>query len=179
MEIIKKYLSPEDLLHIPKLIGEMIDLVYCKELYVDVSSAILESHHFSLRCKKNYINFENFEKGTKNYSYYEFCITESDTPKGIKREESGAMRGGSHIRIPVSKIIRIDLFEDKTEEEWNSTGRELITVKYDSAFVFHLSNGARFLLGVSESITEFTQFIWDGQDLIDRLQDLTKRTGWE
>ncbi|PSR56893.1 hypothetical protein AHMF7605_27040 [Adhaeribacter arboris] len=179
MEIIHKYLSPDDLNLIQKLVGEKIDLLYCKELYVDVSSTIIESHHFSLSCNKSYINFQNHEKGNEDYSYYEFSITESDTPLRIKREESGAMRGGSHVRLPASRIIRIDLFEDKAEEEWNSKGRELITVKYDSAFVFHLSNGAKFLLGVSESITEFTQFIWDGQELIDRLEGLIKRKEWK
>ncbi|MEJ8755900.1 hypothetical protein WG947_02730 [Pontibacter sp. H259] len=179
MEIINKYLSTADLQHLQKLIGERIDLLYCKQLYVDVDSAIFESHHFSLRCKKSYINFQNFEKGNEHYSYYELSVTESDTPLGINRDESGAMRGGSHVRMPASSIIKIDLFEDKAEEEWNSTGRELITVKYDSAFVFHLSNKESFLLGVSESITELTQFIWNGKELNDRLEGLTKRVEWK
>ena len=180
MKTIEKYLQSDDLRYFPKLLGEKVRYIYSNSLHVDLNQHIYESNSFSLYSKKCFLNFQTFWLDFDDYEYYKLNITQSATPKGISRDNMGALMNPSKIIIaPETNIVKIELFEDKDEEEWNSRGRELITVKYDSALLFSQSDGNKFLIGVSETIADLTQFIRHEQATNARLEGLSKRLEWK
>ncbi|MEJ8757379.1 hypothetical protein WG947_10250 [Pontibacter sp. H259] len=180
MKIISKYIPERALVHVQQLLGEEVYKIYSKAIYVDINQHIFEANSFSMRSKKDFVNFETNWKDYNDYEYYELSISKSDTPYGVKRGENGSLLTPSSISIvPASTITSIELYEDKDVEEWNSEERELITVKYDSAFLFYQADGNKFLIGVSETIADLTRFIRDEKAINERLEGLSKRLEWK
>ncbi len=155
-------------------------MIYCKGLSVNINLNLFESTAFSLSTKKGFFNFETHWRDFDDFEYYQIELSQSDTPKEIKRSVEAHLLDPSSINItPSSAIIKIELFEDKDEEEWNSEGRELITVKYDSSFLFTQQDERQFLVGISETIADLTLFIRDKQAIIDHLSPMNKRLEWK
>jgi hypothetical protein len=180
MRIIEKYLTPKDLRLIPSLLGQNVYMIYSKTISADVNNHDFEASSFSLSLDKGFICFQTSWIGKNDYEYYQIEVTKRDDPIGIKRSSDNALIDPSSISMtPASKIETIELYADKDEEEWNSEGRELITVKYDSAFLFRQEDGNSYLIGVSETIADLTQFIRNETVIKDRLSGLEKRMEWK
>ncbi|RNI27872.1 hypothetical protein EFA69_17415 [Rufibacter immobilis] len=180
MKIIKKYLSNKELEPIHQLLGEHVYMVYSERFRVNINLNLFESSCFSLSSKKGFFNFQTSWIDFDDYEYYQLHIEQTDNPKGIKKSEGGFMLPFSTINItPSSAIVKVELFEDKDEEEWNSEGRELITVKYDSSLLFTQQDEKQFLVGVSETIADLTLFIRDRQSIVEHLEPMKKRLEWK
>lgn len=180
MKTIEKYLTPENLRLIPSLLGQNIYKIYSKTIDADVNNFNFEASSFSLSLDKGFICFQTSWIDDNDYEYYQLEISKRNDPIGILRSSDNALIDPSSILMaPASKIEKIELYADKNEEEWNSEGRELITVKYDSAFLFRQEDGNSFLIGVSESIADLTQFIREEKAIMNRLNGLQKRMEWK
>ncbi|QHL87236.1 hypothetical protein GU926_07240 [Nibribacter ruber] len=179
MRIIENYLSNQSIELVQQLIGEHVFMIYSNGLQVNVNLNLFESSSFSLSSKKGFLNFETSWIDFDDYEYYQLEVSQSKTPKEIKISEEGYLLASCSINItPSSAISRIQLFEDKDVDEWNSEGKELITVKYDSAFLFTQEDGQQFLVGVSETIADLTLFIRDNQSIMEHLAPMERRLEW-
>jgi hypothetical protein len=180
MKITEKYLSSKYLQFIPSLLGQKIFMIYSKTVSVDVNYHEFKASSFSLSLDKGFVCFQTRWIDMNDYDYYQLELSKSDDPIGVKRSKDNALIDPSSISMTPASIVKsIELYADKDEEEWNSEGRELITVKYDSAFLFRQEDGKSFLIGVSESIADLTQFIRDEKAIMKRLSGLEKRLEWK
>ncbi len=162
------------------LLGQNVYMIYSKSISVDVNNHDFEASSLSLSLDKGFFCFQTRWIEKNDYEYYQLELSKRDDPIGIKRSSDNALIDPSSISMkPASKIETIELYADKDEEDWNSEGRELITVKYDSAFLFRQEDGNSFLIGVSETIADLTQFIRNEKVIKDRLSGLEKRMEWK
>ena len=178
MKIIEKYLTEKELEPVADLLGEQVYMIFSPGLNVNLK--IIEADSYSLSLKKGFFNFFTSWIDSDEYDYYEINLSKSEYPFGIKRNDDGLLLKTSSISItPVSKIKRIELFEDKADYELNGPTHEIITVKYDSAFLFSQKDGKKFLIGVSETIADLTLFLRDEQAIIEHLAKMEKRKEWK
>lgn len=148
-------------------------MTYSKTIHADSTDSIFEASSFSLALDKNFFCFDTEWIDNGEYEYYQLNFSILTVPIGVDLTKDKYLIDPSSISIlPSSKINVIELYSNKD----NLDNDKRIT--YDSALVFHQENKKYFLIGISETVADLTQFIRNEEAIKKRLKGLEKRLEW-
>ena len=148
--VYKKFVDEKAIAALKNLIGTDVQTIYSDGLAV--YNEFIESQLFALKISDGlWLNFSNKAMETpSDNDYYEFIITESNSPQNLKLDNIN-----NSIIYPFSKICldnpRITSIEIYSRLE-TYNGEEL---HYDVVLLFHCENGFIFMISIEERVDEF------------------------